>query len=418
VGEAIAAGAVLVVVERARAPRDEGVDVVEVDDTIAALGAMARDHLSRWRSARSGTRVVAVTGSAGKTTTKELCGALLASAGSCHATRGNLNNLVGVPCVIFGIESHHTFAVLEMGMSERGEIASLGSMVEPDVGVVTNVSLAHAGGVGGSIADVAHEKGALFESIRNSGVAVANADDAAVMGQLTRSTSKRCVTFGTKASADYRLEARRALDANRSIITVRRPGCRVIEVPIQFVGEVGAVDCVAALAAAEAASGLTLEEDRIREAVCAVRPIDGRLRVRRLQSGIVVIDDSYNANPASVRAALGTLSELGHGRRIAVLGEMKELGPAADDAHDALGVEVARAGVAVLVSCGGLAARIADSASRLGVSVITVSDAVQAAEALLGMVERYDTVLVKASRSVGAERVVNALLSAYPEEPS
>jgi UDP-N-acetylmuramoyl-tripeptide--D-alanyl-D-alanine ligase len=417
VDAAIAAGAVLVVVERGRAPSDKRADFVEVDDTLAALGAMARAHLCSWRARRPSARVVAVTGSAGKTTTKELCAALLKTTASCHATRGNLNNLVGVPLVILGIEPHHEFVVLELGMSQPGEIGTLGALVEPDVAIVTNVGLAHAGGVGGSLADVAREKGALFERVRAGGVAVANADDAAVMDQLRRAPGARAVTFGMGADAEYRVEARRPLDGQRCLATIRRPRRPPIVLHLRLAGEAAAVDCAAALAAAEAATGGPLGDERVHDAVRAVGPMRGRLDLLRLAGGICVLDDSYNANPTSMRASLATLAELAGARRVAVLGEMKELGPAAEQEHDAIGAAVAEAGVGLLVSCGGLADRIADRAARLGVAVIVASGAGEAARALLEALEPHDTILVKASRSVGAERVVEALVQAHHEDP-
>lgn len=142
------------------------------------------------------------------------------------------------------------------------------------------------------------------------------------------------------------------------------------------------------------------------------------MQVRRLQRGIRVLDDSYNANPTSVRASLATLAELGAARRVAVLGEMKEIGPAAEKEHDAMGAVVAAAGVDLLVSCGGLSSRIAESAARLGVSVIVATDAHEAAKVLLAAVQPNDTILIKASRSVGAECVVEALVVAHHEDPT
>lgn len=418
VDAAISAGAVLVVVERGRAPADERADVVEVDDTLSALGALAHAHLVSWRAAQPSARVVAITGSAGKTTTKELCAALLRTAGLCHATRGNLNNRVGVPAVVFGIEPRHAFAVLELGMSQPGEIAALGALVQPDVAVVTNVGLAHAGGVGGSIADVAREKGDLFKSTRAGGVAVANAEDDSVMGELRRARCARTVTFGTGPSADYRVEARRTLDDGRSIVTLRRPGREPISVHLRLAGEAAAVDCAAAFAAAEAATEGPIQDEGARDALLDVGSIPGRMQVRRLQRGIRVLDDSYNANPTSVRASLATLSELAAARRVAVLGEMKEIGPAAEKEHEAMGAVVAAAGVELLVSCGGLSSRIAESAARLGVSVIVTSSAREAADAVLAAIQPNDTVLVKASRSVGAECVVEALVVMHHEDPT
>jgi UDP-N-acetylmuramoyl-tripeptide--D-alanyl-D-alanine ligase len=171
-GAALAAGAVLLVVERGRAPEETGrADVVEVDDTVAAWGTLARAHLRRWRRESPGARTVGITGSAGKTTTKEICAALLGPPTVRHATTGNLNNRIGLPAVALQVEARHRFLVLEMGMSEPGEIAALCAIAEPDVGVVTNVGLAHAGGVDGTLRGVATEKGALFEALRAGGVA-------------------------------------------------------------------------------------------------------------------------------------------------------------------------------------------------------------------------------------------------------
>ncbi|MGA2449484.1 MAG: UDP-N-acetylmuramoyl-tripeptide--D-alanyl-D-alanine ligase [Polyangiaceae bacterium] len=413
---AVAAGAALVVVERGRSPRDPRVDVVEVDDTLVALGAIAREHLRSWRALRPMARVVAVTGSAGKTTTKELCAALLRTAGSCHFTRGNLNNLVGVPCVILCIEPHHEFAVIEMGMSRPGEIATLCALVEPDVGIVTNVGFAHAEGVGGSLADVAREKGALFESLRSAGIAVANVDDAAVMDQLRRAQRVRAVTFGVAAGADYRVLARSPLGEHGDLATLRRPGREPIDLCLRLSGQAAAVDLAAALAAAEAAIGGPIHDALVHEALSEVGPMEGRLQLVRLAAGICVIDDSYNANPTSVRASLATLAEVATARRVAVLGEMKEIGPAAEQEHDAIGAAAAEAGVGLLVSCGGLADRIAAGAARLGVAVIVAPDADAAARAVLDAVQPLDTVLVKASRSIGAERVVEALVRAHRED--
>jgi len=411
---AIAGGSPLVVVERGRAPADARVDVVEVDDTLVAWGALARAHVRRWKRSNAGARVIAITGSAGKTTTKELCAALLRAAAECHSTVGNLNNRVGMPAVALALEPHHRFAVFEMGMSVPGEIAALAAIAEPDVALVTNIGLAHAGGVGGTLEDVAREKGALFAELRGQGVAVANADDAAVMAQVVRAPSGRAVLFGTSERADVRLVRRKPLGAEGSRIFVRRAdreSAFVLPIP----GEAAAVDFAAALAAAEAAVGALLDDARIASALRILPPIAGRMQVRRLLGDIVVIDDAYNANPASVRAALRTLGEIAGKRRVAVLGEMKELGPVAEGEHEQLGDAVARAGVELLVSCGGLADLTARVAKRGGVDVFYANDAAQAARLGVEHVRAGDRVLVKASRGVGAERVVDALVQARGE---
>jgi UDP-N-acetylmuramoyl-tripeptide--D-alanyl-D-alanine ligase len=405
-GAAVDAGAVLLVVERGRAPAATPADVVEVDDTLLAWGAIARAHLAAWRQADPGARVVGITGSAGKTTTKELCAALLRTRGACHCTAGNLNNRVGLPAVVLQLEPKHRYAVLEMGMNLPGEIAALGSIAPPDVGVIVNVGLAHAGGVGGTLDDVAREKGALFEAVREGGTLVANADDPAVMARAERVPGRRRVTFGRAFGADVRLVQREALGASGSRAVVERAGRRsTFQVPIP--GEAASVDFLAALAAAEAAAG-PIDDASIASALSTLAPLEGRMHVRTMGE-VRVVDDAYNANPASMRAALSALGEMPADRRVAVLGEMKELGPLAEREHEALGEAVAAAGVSLLVSCGGMADAIARSAASRGVEIVLARDAGEAARQVADRVRPGDVVLVKASRSVGAERVVDAI---------
>jgi UDP-N-acetylmuramoyl-tripeptide--D-alanyl-D-alanine ligase len=222
----------------------------------------------------------------------------------------------------------------------------------------------------------------------------------------------QAVTFGRQERADVCLVERRPLGVAGSAVEVRRRGARAsFRVPIP--GEAAALDFVAALAAAEAATGARLDDARVAAALASLPPLAGRMHVRRLRGGGVLLDDAYNASPATVRAALSTLAELSAGRRVAVLGEMKELGPAASSEHAALGAAIAEAGVAHLVSCGGMADAAADAAERLGVVVSRGRDAEEAARIAVEQFRAGDAVLVKASRSVGAERVVDALLHAH-----
>jgi UDP-N-acetylmuramoyl-tripeptide--D-alanyl-D-alanine ligase len=407
VGQAIESGAALVVVERGRAPDDPRADVVEVDDTLVAWGAIGRAHLQAWRSANDAARVVAITGSAGKTTTKELCAALLRTAGGCHATAGNLNNRVGVPAVLLGLEARHRFAVIEVGMSLPGEIAALAGIVEPDVAVITQVGLAHAGGVGGSLDDVVREKGALFAGTRAESVVVANADDPTVTAQLARAPrSATVLRFGRGEAADYRLVERKPLALEGSRVRIDGPGERGVSVVLPIPGEAAALDLAAALAAADTAAGDPVDAVR---AMRTLPPVVGRMQVRRA-GGVAVIDDAYNANPASMRAALTTLAECGGSRRVAVLGEMKELGPAAESEHAALADAVVAASLSLLVSCGGLADVLARAAASRGVEVALAGSTGEAARIAAAYARPGDVFLVKASRSVGAERVVDALL--------
>lgn len=436
VGAAMDAGATLVVVERGRAPQQPSADVVEVDDTLRAWGDLARAHVRAWRDGqadparaadwasdgsaivRSRRVVFAITGSAGKTTTKEFCAALSRCVGSTHSTVGNLNNRVGVPAVAFGLGAEHRFGVFEIGMSVPGEISALGRILEPDVGLVTNVGLAHAEGVGGSRADVAREKGDLFAALGPEGVAITCFDDAAAMRQIERTRAGRIVTFGCGAGADYRL-LERAVGAAGSRVEFARPeGAPPGEVSLPIPGEAAALDFLAALAAVEAVGG-TLASDVLDSALAkGLNRPPGRMQLRVLRSGTTILDDTYNANPESVRAALRTLAELARGRRaIVVLGEMRELGPGGADEHQRLGAVVAEAAAVAIVSCGGLAERTALEAERAGVHAIRSPDVEAAARAAVAIVAPGDVVLVKASRSVGAEQVVDALVVAGGGEP-
>lgn len=425
VDAAVAAGAALVVVERGSGTSPVNVDVVEVKDTLVAWGETARAHLARWRRSRVATdpaRTLCITGSAGKTTTKELAAALLAEVGATTFTPGNLNNRIGLPAVAFTITPAHRFAVLEAGMSLPGEIAILAEIARPDVALITNVGLAHAEGVGGTRAHVGREKGALVAALGKSGSAIVNADDGAAMGQLARTHARDVRTFGRAAEATYKLLDRVPLGLGGSRVTIERPcaDCvasdgrarEIIEVVLPLVGEVAALDLCGALAAAEAMAGRALDLGEITRGVGRVENVDGRAATVELDDGTVLVDDTYNANPASMRAALGTLSDLAApGQRIvAVLGEMKELGDGSRDEHEALGAVVAAAGVRLLVTCGGLATLIAERAAECGVTVEIAKDADDAAARAARLVKAGDVVLVKGSRSVRTENVVRALV--------
>jgi UDP-N-acetylmuramoyl-tripeptide--D-alanyl-D-alanine ligase len=421
---AIRGGANLVVVEKGRAERaiaSASADVVEVDDTLVAWGALAAAHVRAWRRGRSDAKVFAITGSAGKTTTKELCAALLQSVAPCHATTGNLNNRVGVPAVAFGLQAHHRFAVFEVGMSVCGEIAALAGVLEPDVAILTNVGIAHAQGVGGTRAHVAREKGELFAALAEHAVAVVCADDAAAIGQLARTRARHARTFGTGDDADYRLLQRTGAGVGGAHVRIRRRrDVTEADAWLPLVGEAAAIDLTAALAAVESVVGsiadealaAALRDPRFRRGAGA-----GRMQVRQLADGTLLLDDTYNANPQSMRSALCTLREVAVGRRaVAILGEMRELGPSASYEHAALGDAIAEAGAQLVVSCGGLADLAVQGAARNDVSTAYAADVDEAARVAVGRVAAGDVVLVKASRSVGAERVVEALVRAHGGE--
>jgi UDP-N-acetylmuramoyl-tripeptide--D-alanyl-D-alanine ligase len=411
---AIATGAAAVIVQRGRVVPDGDVAVIEVDDVLGALGSLARAHLRRWRSARPRARVAAVTGSAGKTTTKDLLAAILAALGQCHATRGNLNNRVGVPLVALGV-ADEPFVVFEVGMSVPGEIAALAAVVEPDVAVLLNVGVAHAAGFGGSRSAIAREKGALLAALPPGGLAVVNRDDDAAWAQRVR-TRATCVSFGESPGADVRVVRRELVSADRSTVTLARGG-RELAVALRLVGEAAALDLAAAVAAADATVGRTVPDEIVARAVAAWTGPAGRAAVIELHAGITVVDDSYNANPASMRAAFATVTELRaplHRRGVAVLGEMRELGPISEAEHDALGQELARHGFDVVVGCGGdvdVALRRAESA---GVAVRYAASSEAAGAVIAECVRPGDVVLFKGSRGAAVERALVALVAKYP----
>jgi len=429
---ASAAGAAWVVVDRtapavsaflasqgaSQAASSRAVGVLATDDTLVALGDLARAHLERWRSAGAPAgqpAVVAITGSAGKTTTKELTAALLGAVATTHFTAGNLNNRIGVPAMVLTLEASHRFTVLEMGMSLPGEIAAVAAIARPDVAIVTNVGLAHAEGVGGR-EGVMREKGAVYRALGPSGVAVVNADDPFVIRAADEAAAvvhaSRRLTFGRAAGADYRLVSR-APHGFGSRLELATP-CRTLTLHLPLPGEASALDLAAALAAQEAVSGVRLEPSAIDAALASI-DLAGRARVLRLGGDVIVLDDTYNANPASMRSALETLAEIGEGRRkVVILGEMKELGDHGEAEHRALGAPLAATGIDLAIGCGGLIDLALEAAERLGVQVIRGSSTADACAAALLRVAAGDAVLVKGSRSVGTERVVSGLSEAWP----
>jgi len=402
-----AAGALVARDAELPAARPE-IALVAVPDTTKALGALAAGHRGRFRGP-----VVAITGSNGKTTTKEMCAAILAVTGPCLKTEGNLNNAYGLPLTLLRREAWHRSAVVEIGMNHRGEIAPLARIARPDVGVVTNVGTAHIGNLG-SRDEIAREKGDLIASLGADAMAVVNRDDPRVEAQATRAPG-RVLRFGFDPAADVRATDVRFLDRGAFAFGLQAPwGAARVEVP--GLAETAVQNALAAAAAALAA-GAGLEH--VAEGLAAYRNVDGRLTPRRLADGVTVIDDSYNANPQSVRAALECLSQVkGRGRGFAVLGEMGELGAEGAEAHRDAGRWAAELGVDFLIAVGASADAVAEGAREAGLA----PDRVRAeadpppetvARELAERLHSRDWVLVKGSRSMRMERIVEALGPAW-----
>lgn len=415
--DAVRAGALGLVVRRgaaiSTAASASGVPIVEVDDTLVALGALARFHRKRW-----GGTVVGVAGSAGKTTTRSAIAAALEAVapGRVHSVAGNLNNRIGVPMVLFGLSSAHTVAVVEIGTNQTGEVAELSSVAAPNIGVLTLVDVEHAEGLG-SLDDIEEEEGALLRSLPKSGVAIANGDDERAIRQLLRSTAKKKITYGTRGAVDYHIKRRESLGLRGSRVAIERPHGRnreTITLDVPLLGSPGALAIAAATAVADRVNGRSAPVDRLSGAFNAGKLGEpGRLSVIELTDHTVVLDDSYNANPASIRAAVGTAREIADdrgARLLLVLGEMRELGLESQAAHESVSRDIGASGAAALVAVSGDAVLFVAPAAASGIDATFAADADVAVRELLRRVRPGDVVLVKASRGVHAERVVEALI--------
>jgi UDP-N-acetylmuramoyl-tripeptide--D-alanyl-D-alanine ligase len=373
---------------------------VAVADTTRALGDIANLH--RRRSAAS---IVAITGSNGKTSARRMTAAVVAQRFAVLEPARNLNNQIGVPLTLFRLEPHHQWAVLELGTNMPGEIARLTSICRPDIGVVTNVGPAHLERLG-SLAGVAAEKGALVAGLAPTGRAVLNADDPRVAA-FAAGLGDRAVLFGVAETARVRagaisetphgIEFRLELDGAREPVRLNAFGRVMVH---------------NALAAAAVGLLLGLSPADIRAGLEGFRPAPGRMGVTALPGGIRLVDDSYNANPASMRAAIETLRTLrGAGRAILVTGDMRELGADAPQLHRELGRLAAAAGVDRFFACGTHAAEAAAGAMAAGMPTAAVMTGARDTirDAVIAELRPGDWVLVKGSRAMGMEAIVQAI---------
>ena len=391
-GTAVAAGAVGVL-----AARPVGVPAIVVPDVLAALGALAHQVLARLPR----LTVVGVTGSSGKTSTKDLLAQLLARLGPTVAPPGSFNNEIGHPYTVLRADAATRYLVLENSARGIGHIAQLCAIAPPRIGVVLNVGSAHLGEFGSREA-IAAAKGELVEALPAGGVAVLNADDPLVAAMAAR-TRARVRTFGTRGdvrASEVRLEGGRA----RFLLNGTEP------VALRLYGEHHVSN---ALAAAAVALELGMPPREVAAALSEAGPVSRwRMEVTDRADGVTVVNDAYNANPESVRAALDALGRIaGERRRWAVLGQMAELGAGADEEHAAVGRLVAGLGIARLVVVGEQAAPMHAAAVAEGADSVRVPDAAAAVDLLRRELRPPDVVLVKASRAAALERVALELTS-------
>lgn len=373
---------------------------VTVNDTRTAFGALARE----WRASFD-VPVVAVTGSSGKTTCKELIAAILGVRRAVCVTQGTLNNDIGVPLTLMRLNEQHDVVVAELGANHAGEIDYLASLVQPTVALITNAAAAHLEGFG-SLEGVCAAKGELLDHLPKAGTAVLNADDAFFDRWRARARCDRVVSFGFGAGADYRVLGEPREVAGGVEFDMQLPGGERAEITMALLGRQNVANALAAAAAAQAV-GATASD--IVAGLQRVAPVRGRLKPVPGLKDSTIVDDSYNANPGSVRAALDYLAAL-PGTRILVLGDMAELGERAQELHREIGA-YAIGRCDRLIAIGALAA---EAASRFGAAGVRCADIDAARAALEPVLGRGVTVLIKASRVMGLERLVKALEAGVP----
>jgi UDP-N-acetylmuramoyl-tripeptide--D-alanyl-D-alanine ligase len=400
VATAFESGAVAVVVDRVLEVR--GVQII-VPDTLVAL-----QQLAIWARERWGGRVVAITGSAGKTTTKDVVAHLLSTQFDTDKTAGNLNNHVGVPLSILRLRDSCRVAVLELGMNHAGEIRTLAGIAHPHVGVVTNVGYAHVEFFADSIEGVARAKRELIEELPASGIAVLNADDERV-ARFREVHAGPAITFGIRNPADVQ-----ATDV-KFFAGGSRFRCDGTAFETTLAGTHGVLNILAGIAAARA---FGLPAANLREAVATFT--SGKMRGERtVLRETVVLNDCYNSNPEAMRAMIDVLAAENAARRIAVVGEMLELGQSAEPLHRGVGSYLACRGIDVVIGIRGAARFIVDEAVKAGLSdsaAFFFEDPVEAGGLLRGILRKGDAVLFKGSRGVRVEKALEAAFAVDPAE--
>jgi UDP-N-acetylmuramoyl-tripeptide--D-alanyl-D-alanine ligase len=396
--------------------RHSALDCIEVDDALAALGRLAHRHLMRERAAHT-LPLIAIGGAVGKTTTKELTAAVVRAVfGPTLLTPGNLNNLLGVPMTILTLTGEHRAAVLECGTNTRGEIPRLAQIVEPDVAMVLNVDLEHSEGLG-TLDEIADEESALFSTAKN--YAVASADEPMVLARIPRHL--RRITFGKSPDAHVRLVVRVAGARSRIRVDLARDMVAAlvepfIETEIALLGEAAALNCAAAIAGVAAMRPAPLEAQElaaIADALAGVTPVAGRLANTTIR-GILVIDDTYNSNPRSIRAALAAAREVADGlgaRLVIAMGDMLELGEQSAAAHREAIRDVLRSRPAAFVAVGPEmnSARATVSRDAEPIEILAAPDSIAAAKMVAALVRAGDVLLVKGSRGIAMERIIERL---------
>jgi UDP-N-acetylmuramoyl-tripeptide--D-alanyl-D-alanine ligase len=395
VSEAMDKGAAAAVVRQDQLHRyPDATRPLAVEDTLVALQTLATAVRKLWDKP-----LIGVTGSAGKTTTKEAIAHVLSSRFHVLKSEGNFNNHFGLPLMLLKLEPEHDVAVIEMGMSHAGEIRALAKIAQPEIGVVTNVAPVHLEFFD-SLAGIARAKYELVESLPASGTAVLNADDEYV-SQFGRGFAGKAITYGTRATADVRVENVESCGAQGSRFEIVTVGGRE-RAFLPLVGEHNILNALAAVAVG-LVRGLRLSEAVA--ALATLTPADKRGQVLQL-GNITVINDCYNSNPKALNAMVDALATMQARRRIVVAGEMLELGPTGEEMHRAAGQHIGERKIDVLVGVRGQAQAMVESAQRAGTQAVFVATPEEAGEWLARETQDGDLVLLKASRGVKLEKAL------------
>ncbi|HHZ20576.1 MAG TPA: UDP-N-acetylmuramoyl-tripeptide--D-alanyl-D-alanine ligase [Firmicutes bacterium] len=388
---------VLIVAQAEHLP--PGVPAVLVTDTLSALGSLARYHRQRFS-----IPVIAITGSNGKTSTKEMTAAVIGSVWRTVKTEKNFNNEVGLPMTLLGMDQSTQACVVEMGMRGPGQIRSLAAIAQPTIGIITNVGVTHMELLG-SQAAIAQAKGELAEALPDDGILVLNGDDPWVTAMDRRSRA-RAYRFSLEKPTDLYLVEREPKNDGQQLVVDGAWGRFSLFLPAY-----GRYNAANALAAALAGLALGISPEKVAEGLARLTMVEGRLRLKTAPSGLRILDDTYNSSPPAVEAALEAMDGLdGNGRRIAVLGDMLELGEIAHQAHAEVGRMLARHRVDQLYAFGPLSREMAAAAGELGLASRHYLEMEALLADLLPEVAPEDLILVKGSRGMRMERVVQALL--------
>jgi UDP-N-acetylmuramoyl-tripeptide--D-alanyl-D-alanine ligase len=380
--------------------------IIRVRSTLEALQTLARDVRRRW-----GMPIIGVTGSAGKTTTKEMIAAVLGKKFTVLRSVGNLNNEFGLPLCLLRAEKYQTIGVLEMGMSAKGEIRKLASIAEPNEGVVTNVNPVHLEFFK-SVDEIAEAKAELVQGLHDPKVAYLNNDDSRVRA-MSRNFSGKVVTYGVKSAAAFRVEQIQDLGLDGTAFTVHHSR-RDVNLVLPLLGQHNVANAVASVAVGVSHD---VSWEQIHEALSEMKPEKMRGQVIKFREGFAAIDDSYNSNPRALSEMIRFLGKLkGYERKILVAGEMLELGPEGPELHRGCGREAARAGLQLVLAVQGRATEILEGALEAGMDRSKLKfarDAVQAGDLLARTLKKGDVVLIKGSRGVKLEQTLNTLRAAF-----